>query len=323
MKNQSPGALVISLDFELLWGVFDVIDYTKCENYFENTRKIIPEILGLFEKNEIHSTWATVGMLFNENWEEWESNIPDNIPNYNNPALSAYEFGNKYRLTGKPDWCFAPDLIKAISSFPGQELGTHTYSHYYCEEPGQKTINFKEDLQRAIILAKNFNVSLKSLVFPRNQIREDYLKICDELGIINVRSNPGSWYWHNARSNALSTRLARTGDAYIAMGKKSYSQKDLRKYNGLPVKQKASRFLRPVETNKILRKLKMNRILNEMEYAAANNEIYHLWWHPHNFGDHPLESVRDLQIILKHYKELKEKFNYQSFNMFEAGEEAS
>ena len=63
------GALVISLDFELLWGVFDKVDWRDKKKYFQNTRRVIPEILRLFEQYEISSTWATVGMLFNKYWE--------------------------------------------------------------------------------------------------------------------------------------------------------------------------------------------------------------------------------------------------------------
>ena len=54
------GFLVLSLDFELLWGVFDKVDYKEKKTYFKNTRKVIPEILDLFSEFQIHSTWATV-----------------------------------------------------------------------------------------------------------------------------------------------------------------------------------------------------------------------------------------------------------------------
>ena len=50
------GALVISLDFELLWGVFDKVDWREKKEYFQNTRKLIPQILDLFEQYDIHCT---------------------------------------------------------------------------------------------------------------------------------------------------------------------------------------------------------------------------------------------------------------------------
>ena len=57
-----------------------------------------------------------------------------------------------------------------------------------------------------------------------------------------------------------------------------------------------------------------------MSLAAKNNEIYHLWWHPHNFGDDPLQSIQDLKSILTHFEKLREKFNFLSVNMCEIGQ---
>jgi hypothetical protein len=84
-------ALVISLDFELVWGLFDHITVQDKVAYFDNTLEVIPRLLDTFEKNNIHVTWATVGMLFNENWEEWYVNIPVHKPTYENQKLTSQE----------------------------------------------------------------------------------------------------------------------------------------------------------------------------------------------------------------------------------------
>lgn len=311
---------IISLDFELLWGIFDVVDYNAKKHYLRQTREVIPKILKLFLENKIHATWATVGMLFNENWEEWDENIPSEIPNYRNKSLSAYNFGEAIKSKTTEEFCFAPDLIKMIFETTGQEVATHTYSHYYCREEGQTARNFDQDLAKAGFMAKKMKIDLKSLVFPRNQINPEYLQICREHGIENVRSNPSSWYWKNTLSEAFTTKISRSGDAYLPLGHKTYPPGDLIKKKGLPLEQKASRFLRPVEGNNILRKLKLNRIKSEMTRAAKKKEIYHLWWHPHNFGDHPEESMKDLQVIIKHFKHCREKYNFQSATMEELGQ---
>ncbi|MDT0644589.1 polysaccharide deacetylase family protein [Zunongwangia sp. F363] len=319
MNNSKSGYLLISLDFELLWGIFDVVDYTSKKKYFKQTRAVIPEILKLFEEYQVHATWATVGMLFNKNWEEWEENIPDTIPKYKNKALSAYNFGQSIKSKSTEEFCFAPELIQIISKTQGQELATHTYSHYYCLEEGQTPQNFDNDLAMAVYLAKGLNINLKSLVFPRNQLSAGYLKICAAHGIKNIRSNPISWYWKDPTSNSLSNKIARTGDAYLNFGKKSYAASQLSPKKNLPLEQKASRFLRPVEGNGVLRNRKINRIRNEIEWTARNKEIYHLWWHPHNFGDQPEESLKDLRKILVYFKEMQHKYNFQSLNMQELG----
>ena len=314
------GQFVISLDFELIWGIFDVVDYESRKQYFRQTRDVIPEILKLFGDYGIHATWATVGMLFNKNWEEWEKNIPEVVPNYRKPKLSAYEFGKSIKSTLTEEFCFAPNLVQQIGETQGQELATHTYSHYYCLEEGQTAESFDKDLEKAVAVASAIDVELKSLVFPRNQFAPDYLKICNKRGIKNVRTNPTTWYWKDAASDSILDKLGRTGDAYFNLGKKSYPTEHFSGVRDQPLEQRASRFLRPVEGNSILRKLKLNRIKSEMEWAAKNQEIYHLWWHPHNFGDQPEESMNDLKIILDHFSRLQSRYDFQSRSMEELGD---
>lgn len=319
MNKSKNGFLVISLDFELLWGVFDKVDYKEKEIYFRNTRRVIPEILGLFSEYKIHSTWATVGMLFNKNWEEWKENSPNILPKYMNSDLSAYDYGKSIKSPETEFYCFAKDLIQQIQNTPDQEIGTHTYSHYYCLEEGQTLASFKVDLEKSIKIAKQMGIELKSLVFPRNQFNEAFLKVCYDFGIENVRSNPTDWYWKDTQNNSLKNKIFRTGDAYLGFNNKSYKQTDLNIENGRPLSQKASRLLRPFSKNKILNDLKLKRIKSEMTFAAKNNEIYHLWWHPHNFGNNPKENIADLKEILNHYLICNEKYRFQSLTMNEVG----
>lgn len=309
------GKFVISLDFELLWGVFDKVDFKEKKVYFQNTREVIPEILKLFTEFEISCTWATVGMLFNENWEEWESNIPRPLPEYHNRLLSPYTFGKKIKSKETEALCFAPHLINLIIDTPGQELATHTYSHYYCSEEGQTSEAFKSDLKKAFFMADYLGVQLKSLVFPRNQLNDEYLTVCSDLGIETVRSNPDNWYWKETQNSSFAKKIFRTGDAYLGLNDKSYSLTEVSENSGKPSRQKASRLLRPYSENTFLNQLKLKRIKAEMTAAAKNKEVYHLWWHPHNFGDHPEANLSDLRFLLQHYKNLNREFSFESVHM--------
>ncbi|WP_110688272.1 polysaccharide deacetylase family protein [Salegentibacter sediminis] len=307
------GALIISLDFELLWGVFDKVDWREKKEYFRNTRKLIPEILNLFEKYEIQCTWATVGMLFNENWDEWNQNIPDILPNYENKKLSAYRNGKSIQSKETEELCFAPDLIRRIKESPGQEIGTHTYSHYYCLEPGQTPESFKADLEKSRELAEKFGIRLESLVFPRNQYNSNYLEVCRETGIGTVRTNPEVWYWKNTQHDSLQQKIFRTGDAYIGMNNKSY--RDIPEIAPGITGQKASRLLRPNSGKVFLDKTRLKRIKSEMSAAGMNKEIYHLWWHPHNFGGKPEKSLQELKHLLEHFQSCRNKFGFKSLSM--------
>jgi hypothetical protein len=312
MKN---GVLVISLDFELVWGLFDHIEITDKVTYFNNTLEAIPLILNIFEKNSIHATWATVGMLFNENWDEWHSNIPEIITTYARKELDAYDYGKRHQKSGLEKFFFAPHLIKKIQSLKGQEIGTHTYSHYYCLEKGQTKVQYEADINQAMKMAQKFNIDLKSLVFPRNQFNEDYLEICAQKGIETVRTNPNFWYWDSTKKETFAVKLARTGDAYLPFGKKSYAVGSLVLDKVLC--QPASRFLRPQHSISLFNNSRLIRIKNEMIQAAKDGEVYHLWWHPHNFGVDSVGSLKTLLAIVETFKYCNEIYGMESLSMKE------
>lgn len=68
---------------------------------------------------------------------------------------------------------------------------------------------------------------------------------------------------------------------------------------------------------RFLEKLKLNRICKEIEYAAKRGEIYHLWWHPHNFGANMKENLSELETVLKCFRECSKKYGMKSYTMSE------
>jgi peptidoglycan/xylan/chitin deacetylase (PgdA/CDA1 family) len=320
----NPGIFTISLDFELHWGGFEKWPLQNYRQYFLNTREVIPQMLSLFAEHDVHVTWATVGMLFHETREELINNSPDLKPTYKMSALSAYQYVNRAGIgpdEDKDPFHYAPSLIKQIVATPGQELGTHTFAHYYCNEEGQNVDQFRADLQAAQRVAQKFNRQLTSLVFPRNQFNDDYLRVCFEEGITAVRSNPLDWFWNiqSTQNESGWKRLNRGVDAYFPIGKKNtYKLEDLSVRSNYPVCLPASRLLRPYRPKEVLlNDLKISRIKSEMERAAKKGEVYHLWWHPHNFGNYPQKSLEGLQKILTHYSYCREQFNMETLTMGE------
>ncbi len=309
------GALVISLDFELVWGLFDHINVFDKVAYFDATLAVIPKLLNVFEKENIHVTWATVGMLFNKNWEEWYANKPNLLPTYQNHNLNPYQYGDKFRNSGLDRFFFAPAVIAAIQQVKGQEIGTHTYSHYYCLEEGQTKAQFDADLQQAVSVAAKFNIELKSLVFPRNQFNQFYLEICEQHQIETVRTNPSDWYWNANFHDSILTKLARTGDAYLPFGKKSFATDSIEM--ATVVSQPASRFLRPQHSFGLLNTARVHRIKNEIIQAAKNGEVYHIWWHPHNFGIDSDGAMKALGQILQVFQHCRQLYGMESLTMQE------
>jgi hypothetical protein len=235
-------------------------------DYFNNTLDAIPKMLEMFSTNKINVSWATVGMLFNENWEEWHSNIPKQIPTYQRNELNAYEYGKKNQNSGFDKFFFAPNLVRLIQSTLYQEIGTHTYSHYYCLEKGQTIDQFDADIFQAKKIASKFNISLNSLVFPRNQFNKEYQEVCEKQGIETVRTNPDTWYWDTTKPDTLLRKVFRSGDAYLPLGKKSFRDDILKKE--IVFCQPASRFLRPQSKYDLLNSLRLTRIKYEIIQAA-------------------------------------------------------
>jgi peptidoglycan/xylan/chitin deacetylase (PgdA/CDA1 family) len=317
------GIFTISLDFELHWGVFDKRDRQAREACYRNTLRIIPQMLELFAQYDVHVTWATVGSLFAANQQEWEALSPAIEPDYEVERYSAYKWVRQYGMPSEYQWAhFAPEEVAMILKYPGQELATHTFSHYYCLEQQKEHRAFDADLKAANKAARKFNATMRSLVFPRNQFNPDYLKICYNNGIQTVRSNPASWYWTPVANGATSffRKLFRTADAYIQVGSErtSYALDTIKVTAGEPLQLPASRFMRPWRAKyKFANKLRLRRLCQELRSAAIHNEVYHLWWHPENFGDYPEQNLKSLKVLLQQYKKCKEKYGMTSWNMGE------
>src|SRR4029079_19479102 len=129
-----------------------------------------PAMLELFERYGVHVTWATVGFLFARDREHLEACFPDVLPTYADPSLSPYRHAEGIGATEQEDpFHYAPSLLSRIAVTPGQEIGTHTFSHYYCLEPAQTAAQCEADLRAASRIGDSFGNVCRSLVFPRNQ----------------------------------------------------------------------------------------------------------------------------------------------------------
>jgi hypothetical protein len=315
------GALVISLDFELIWGIRD-LETTEQHKNIIVTRQVILRLLDLFRKYEIHVTWATVGFLFFDSKSELLSNLPKHTPTYVNNNLSPYNnLTEEIGFDEENDPIhYAPSLIRKIQETPHQELATHTFSHYYCLEEGQTSQHFESDLQSAVHVGKKHNCKIQSIVFPRNQYSEAYLKICAENGITSFRGNELIWFRASSSRKEhrhWSRRLLRLLDAYINIsGTNAYKLPTLS--NTLPVNIPASRYLRAYSKRlAFLEPLRLQRITTAMKKSAQEGQVFHLWWHPEDFSSNMEENLKILEKILIEYSQLREKYNMKSLTMNE------
>jgi hypothetical protein len=161
-------------------------------------------------------------------------------------------------------------------------------------------------------------VELRSIVFPRNQTVGEYLKVCQELGITCYRGNENAWFYAKGsrQGETLVARAGRLLDTYFNIsGHNTYSLTCPEGLVNLP----ASRFLRPWERQlAALNEFKYRRITSGIEEAAQSGKVYHLWWHPHNFGVNLGKNIAFLGRILGFYSRMQRDHGMRSMSMGEA-----
>lgn len=315
------GTLIVSLDFELFWGMLD-----KCalEDYQENVlggRKAIPQLLQLFQKYGIHATWAAVGFLFAENYDELAAFFPEEAlrPTYEDEKRNPY--GEFAKIGGNEEEapCFyAPSLLQLVSEAPGQEIGSHTFSHYYCREKGQTPRQFAADMQAARAIAQTHGYALTSVILPRNQCEPEYTQVLRECGFTAYRDEENDWIHEKIKFRPL-LRLLRLADVYFPLtGQGGYRPQNENGIWNLTGSRMYKPIFRPLE---FLEGVKLRRIKRQMLHAAKHGLTFHLWWHPHNIGVRTQEHLAQLEEIFRYYAQLRETYGMQSLNMGEAARE--
>jgi peptidoglycan/xylan/chitin deacetylase (PgdA/CDA1 family) len=316
------GALLISIDFELYWGVRDKRSLASYQENLAGVWQAIPRTLALFSEMDIHVTWATVGLLFCKDRREARHYAPGELPTYVTPGLSPYDYLASDEALD-PRYHFCPELIDQIAACPNQEIATHTFSHFYCQEAGQTLDAFAADLDAALAVARDRRLRMRSIVFPRNQWNSAYLPALKRRGIQCFRGNEPNWFYRAVESSGqgLLRRAGRFIDTYANLcGHQTYvpaAQGADEPYN-FP----ASRFLRPYSKRlALLEPLRLRRIRQALRHAAKHGQVFHLWWHPHNFGVDTDRNMIFLQKVLREFSELRSRYGMQSLTMAELCEQ--
>jgi peptidoglycan/xylan/chitin deacetylase (PgdA/CDA1 family) len=309
---------VISLDFELHWGVRDHTPLDEAERArLLAARAGIPRLLDLFEEFSVHATWATVGLMFAHSREEVLAFRPEPQPRYQNASLDPYRepLGADER---EDPFHFAPSLIAQIARRKGQEIASHSFSHYYCMEEGQTEAEFEADLRSATALAVRYGHTLRSYVFPRNQVNPNCLAALERAGIWAYRGNElvsvkqAASFADQRRADRRACRLL---DSFVDI----YGDQTA-PWPGasVPVSVPASRYLRPYHpAARPFESRLIRRIGKAMGHAAQRGEVFHLWWHPEDFAPNYTENLRALRRVLELFAGFREQFGMVSLSMAE------
>jgi hypothetical protein len=308
---------VISLDFELRWGCLSRATGSYEKN-LHGARQVIPKLLELFAEYDQACTWATVGLLFFDRREQMIEALPRQRPSYCERGLSAYDHLSLVKCDEASDpISFGRSLIEQIRSCPRQEVATHTFSHYSCLDAGADPSSFAADLEAAGKIAADAGLAIESIVFPRNQVCQEMLSICFEQGLRAFRGTAPGWAYRAQRSDqrSLASRGFRLMDAYLPIGGDRSVEPTIE--HGL-VNVAASVFLRPYSKRLAwLEPLRLARIRRAMRTAARSGKLFHLWFHPHNFGVDQNENLAFLRAILDEAAQLDRTYGWPSKTMAE------
>jgi peptidoglycan/xylan/chitin deacetylase (PgdA/CDA1 family) len=162
-----------------------------------------------------------------------------------------------------PEW-YAPDLIKMIlESKVKHEIGSHTFSHIDCRESVCSQEVFRSELAKCIEVAGNYNIKLKSFVFPGHTFGN--FDVLPEMGFTSYRTN---------YRNILGYPI--------------------KKNNGLWEHESTAELdLRSTWSDKY----QIYRYKKIIDRAVSNNAVCHFWFHP---SFNPEFRKKILPSVLEH-----------------------
>ena len=161
----AKGQLVISIDLELAWGVWDHVTPEDLRLAAAEERPICATLIELFDRHQIPVTWAMVAALLDE------------------PSAAS--------LPGTKECWYAPDVAERIvGAKAGHEIGSHGGHHRYFN--AMTATQAREDLEFARDLHRAHNLPFESFVFPRNSVGQ--LEILRGAGLRTFRGPDLGWF---------------------------------------------------------------------------------------------------------------------------------
>src|ERR1700751_2310833 len=126
-------------------------------------------------------------------------------------------------------------------------------------------------------------------------------------------------YQPRPRSEAtFAVRAPRLLDHYVSLfGSKVVRWEEVLQPSGL-CDVRSSMFLRPYSAQrKSFESIRLRRIGGGIRAAAEQRGIFHLWWHPHNFGANTKENLDFLRSVLEVFATYRQTHGMRSLSMIE------
>jgi peptidoglycan/xylan/chitin deacetylase (PgdA/CDA1 family) len=298
MTGSDTGTFVISLDTELAWGTFDTKKgYNALETAYRRTPNIVRELCSFFETYEISATWAVVAHLFKDCCGRHD------LPEVKLDWIDDW-YGSLPCLNGMDtDLWHAPEVLEAIQSCSiSQEVGLHGYSHLILGADGCSREVAEQEVKAAIDVLNSHDISPSSFVFPRNKI--GHLDVLADAGIEVVRGHDRVWFEERELPRSVRKPFRFVNEALSWTPPVTTP----REQSGL-VEIPGSQAFRPFHDGWQFspKQTRVKRAKKGLDAAAKTGKIFHLRFHPFDFGFEPDRMLGLLEQVLEYASMLRDR----------------
>jgi hypothetical protein len=266
--------VVISLDLELSWGMFDLSFDDHLLKMARWTHDVgAPNLLNHLTRNGLSATWAVVGAMM-------RSSLPDisGLPEveYRHFAMPWFSYvPQEGDESTHPEW-FGANLVKMIQcAKPQQEIGFHSFSHVPFGLPGMTRERAIAEYVHCAQTAKQLGIGTTSFVFPRNSVA--YLRELRDAGFICFRDVDELPF--RFASETL-TGLGMVCADFLGQAPRMIEpslKEGLVSIPGSLLIRYAAGWRKYIPDSSRLRRLRKG-----LEHVRRNGGVFHVWFHPEN-----------------------------------------
>jgi len=263
------GALTISIDLELAWGVWDILTPEDLRLAESAERPICMALLDLFDRYQVAATWAMVAAILDR------------------------ESGQA--RPGAPACWYAPDIVERIvKARAGHEIGSHGGRHIYFADVADAPA--RDDLAFAAEVHRVNGLPFRSFVFPRNAI--GHLGAVAEAGLHTFRGPDAGWTGAARRAGRRIGQAVNLADKMLPVPPPAVTAIKTGRLVDIPGsmlllgRNGPRRFILPAVTRA---KLRMG-----LARARRSGGTFHLWFHPSNFYYRRDEQLDTIAWFLGH-----------------------
>jgi len=287
MDYRNCGNLIISVDFELYWGVMQRRGLGDYGNNIAGARDAALAMIELFDRYEVKTSWGYVGALTFSCKEDLLCFVEKHRDDIVCGECFPYNLLGQGLLNIPDKYLFCPDVVDLLASNDRVDLVSHGFLHAFPLDHRNDTDVLSTELK--LFRRREENLLWKNTagyIFPRNQYNDALLSVLAANGFRYYRAGVGS---------RLRERLLSLGLMPIASRVAAKERKGLKEIH-------AGSFFRlgagvPYFVSKVKRAL---------TFVSKTGGLVHIWWHPHNLGIRLQESLKAIEDVLVHFSNLRD-----------------